>query len=130
MTRAELIAKLEAATEGSRELDAEVALALGSKIEWSQDDVGQSFPVEIWGDQRKGEKGPCPCFTTSIDAARTMVSVGMVWNINQAMHTGDPWFFCGVKKWLTDLPHLVSEADSHHPSASLALCIAALKAML
>ena len=105
----ELIKRLESATEGSRELDAAIIMS-GLHVSMPDDPVG-------WP----------PKFTTSIDAALTLVPAGRPWSITQqssgvgyfadiAIKDDDGWWF---------------EADgpgSEAPTPALALCIAALRA--
>jgi hypothetical protein len=77
---AELIARLEAATEGSRELDAE--------IEW----IAHPFPeVPDQPGWRQLPHGPqqhvltvADRYTTSLDAALTLVPEGIAWAVNSA----------------------------------------------
>lgn len=109
----ELIARLEAATEGSRELDREIAEeALGLITEWES--VGDKPQMSLM--VRPLEKAgylELPCFTTSLDAALTLVPEGKKWSVG----TG-PYYEATV-------------GLSYHgncPSSALALCIAALKA--
>ncbi len=100
-----LIAKLEAATEGSRVLDCFIAYGL--------------HPDFI------SEADCAPHYTTSIDAALTLVPERAVW----ALSCNDeyPGLFRG-----TVMPRLsddnASDATVHAPTPALALCIAALKA--
>ena len=76
---AELIAKLEAAPEGSRELDCEVALGIG----WVYEKRGNSrkrwwYKPDVTNDYNRSSDNywseyPAIQFTTSIDAALTLV---------------------------------------------------------
>ena len=118
---AELIAKLEAATERSRELDAEIWAHLngftgaikgrwvGGRWSWSVGSVG------VWDDE-------LPHYTTSIDAALTLVPEGWHWTIEgpDPLKRVSPYALLG-------LPGL-READGRAATPALALCIAALRA--
>ena len=95
----ELIAKLEVAPEGSRGLDLDIAASIGA-IDW--DDVRDT---------------QVDSYTTSIDAAMTLVLEGLAWTIL----SGAIQAAC------------VGEASTGNPvtiaaTPALALCIAALKA--
>ena len=128
MTLAALIAKLEAAPEGSDALDREIATVCG--IEWSPDEDGQFGGYNIL---------PRRCrFTSSLDAALTLVPEG--WRVFELCEwAGIPP--CGwhcvldVRDLVT--PQRVSAglpADNDDRETkqirtpALALCIAALKA--
>ena len=111
-----LIEKLEAAAEGSRELDGDIADAIGYT---KPRDVGFGF---VGGPTRAA----APHYTTSIDAALTLVPAGwrvdiFAWDSMEAecylrdrdgQHPACKWAEC---KWNLRIP-------------ALALCIAALKA--
>ncbi len=120
----ELIAKLEAATEGSRELDLEIAMICGH-------DLSSGFtptfayhgdtPVYEWS------TGETPSYTTSIDAALTLVPEG--WYVATiAQWRSGP----GPRIWAATLnAEPGADAGYRHATRSspaLALCIAALKA--
>ena len=103
-----LIAKLEAATEGSRALDAEIALAINAVptgaqlhkdgITWWLDNIGVFAPED---------------YTTSIDVALTLVPSGERWEVG----------FCGAAVESSGGP-----IRSVHAEPAIALSIAALKA--
>lgn len=133
---AELIAKLEAAEAGSRELDAEIAVAVratetaGDKAlpDWAD----RNFPtwraradgkVEVVHKDGIGGLSWSPLhYTTSLDAALILVPEG--------------WFPSMVQGhdflWLVEIQTANSEDPTHEAtrmqSHALALCIAALKA--
>ena len=116
-----LIRDLEAATKGSRELDAEVMRVAGF--------IFQDFGGKHWakGAYPYGEARP-PNFspTTSLDAALTLVPEG--WSIAgiwESVHRKDrPWWGINLRR---DDPYKVLTAQGS-PIPSLAVCIAALKA--
>lgn len=91
-----LISRLEKATEGSRELDAEIAVAI-FKADRLPDDLGyvkktvasdQCAPGMYWYISRSGKSlYAAPRFTTSVDAAISLVPDG--WHIYE-MNQKDP----------------------------------------
>lgn len=127
MTSDELISKLEAATEGARWLDEEVAVAVG----WTRKDVKHDFKWKAPDDQLYILP---PRYTTSLDAALTLVPDSGVKN--------SPWLPCielertwgehrwdGEFRWEVHLSHPTLDAHvASAPTAPLALCIASLKA--
>lgn len=124
MTRAELIAKLEAATEGSRQLDGEIGRAVGY--------VASSWWGAIAFRWNEGECwGSVPDFTTSLDAALTLVPEGWGWLARS--HDGSPAYdgtgrgrggFANVNIGRDDAQFFTEFAAT----PALALCIAALRA--
>jgi len=120
----DLIQRLQDASEGSRELDAMIADA----IKWWPngytriDFLGRD---RRWNDKKKNESPDhvdCPSFTTSIDAAMTLVPEGFILRRYDASrfvpHT------CEVS---VSYAHGGFIGHSDH-SFALALCIAALRA--
>jgi len=99
-----LIERLESATEGSRELDADVARVCG--IEWSHDENGNYGPYDIMPMR--------VFFTRSIDAAVSLVPEGWGW-CSDSLDPGEHYAQAG--------PFL---GEGHTPA--LALTIAALRA--
>jgi hypothetical protein len=117
MTREELIVALEKAERPSRKLDAEVALVVGWKV--------------VVGDTWMGPHGEIavPEYTTSIDAALTLVPEGWRWAVGDKDDRTDvPW----AQVFRTDLETgelvMFAEDDCYPATPALALCIAALKA--
>ena len=119
----DLIAKLEAATEGSRELDADIYEAIGCEVVRA----------------RKSRRGLNWCYrghfphgwlairwekmnhlTTSIDAALTLVPEGMFWSIDSSGSA----YICQLDSGGQRGSVRVGDGES----PALALCIAALKA--
>ena len=118
-----LIAKLEAATEGSREFDAAIfcMIAPGAKL------AGEVYadackPTEdVWFPQ--GPRGTLrvpPAYTSSLDAALTLVPEG--WDYCISRGHGEP-AAASLSPTMT-----VGEVLATAPTPALALCIAALKA--
>lgn len=96
----ELVAKLQAATEGSRELDAAIGKAIGKiPVEWLDD----FMPADI------------AQYSRSLDAALTLVPDRRGWSVQHlAQATAVVFGTEYIRTWANTAP--------------LALCIAALKA--
>ena len=124
---ADLIARLEAATEGSRELDCAIEIAVGRC-----DPTGELLDDEwYWNEWRPFGSTevveplcqPMPYYTTSLDAALTLVPEGW-WR--QVFETRNG-------KWDA---RLIRQADSecitsmHAASGPLAVCITAIRALI
>lgn len=105
----DLIARLEKATAGSRELDAEIGAALGL---CDHSGPAHHRPFKDWAKP----------YTSSIDAAMTLVPEGHLWK-------------CGYSRYVPHIAEIV-DYDSHRGSfvgecdsnRAIALCIASLKA--
>jgi len=122
------------AEESGRELDAALAEFQGWDVFYTQDAVGQAVAYCVWGDVKKGEKGPLPRFTSSVDAALTLVPEG--WHVESL------GFSERSRKWFCKLALPAPEAMrvkrqpfgevklTNHGAHTLqnAICIAALKA--
>lgn len=96
----ELIAKLGVTTEGSRELDKAIWLALGES------------PHRLM---------LCPEYTASIDAALTLVPNGWCWAV---LRLPNGMFSAGMQK----PPAAPLLTDDEFATPALALCVAALRA--
>jgi hypothetical protein len=129
-----LIERLEAATEGSRYLDVEIACAVPTSIPgypkyeytvpmriargWESNRI---YVCDVDGDLTR-ESHLAPNYTTSIDAALTLVPEGwVVANLYQHLET---------KRWLASVGRLNKEVGTSlfAATAAIAFCIAALKA--
>jgi len=121
MSRDDLIARLEAATELDRELDAE---------------IGRFAVARFLGYVPDRPQHGCALYTASIDAALTLVPEG--WRL-AALCERDPWF-CRLEThdfesvtwgkgsdWITEVTS-GSEATAKASTPALAICIAALRA--
>lgn len=130
----DLIARLEAATEGSRELDAEIALANG----WEYvDPLTATDPLgPPWKHAALGYRllEP-PQFSTSLDAALTLVPEGWTWNVSDRApkpHAGRAYInnrelqIAGIGGLARNPKYRGEEATAFSPA--LALCIACLHA--
>jgi len=108
-----LIARLEAATKGSRELDLAIA----------QEALGLRPIVTLRGTQVHNPKQPSSvswdlkAYTTSLDAALTLVPEGLRWECGQTAATKTPWASVGAGQY-----------SQRGATLALAICIAALKA--
>ena len=121
---AELIARLEAATEGSRELDAEIGAHPATPSCGVRKGAAKERVVEA-ADTHDPPLVNLPHYTTSIDAALTLVPEGMEWALSNHGQTGaEQLCWAGV----FGSPFIGSECDSHAATPVLALCIAALRA--
>ncbi len=105
-----LLADLEAATEGSRALDARIAVQMGVSPRYEGDGVYL-----------------CPRYTESVDAALTLVPEGWRWKMaNSGVGRGT----ARVELWTIHYVAYpgVAGAKAKGYTAPLALCIAALRA--
>jgi hypothetical protein len=119
-----LIARLVAATEGSRELDGEIAATLKLYPEgaFRMLDIADNayFATGAY------ERWEAPRYTTSLDAALTLVP-SETWRVYaiQEHYVGPPvTWFVGLDRRRCHVRSMMG----HAPTAPLALCIAALKA--
>jgi len=124
----ELIARLEAAVGPDRELDAEMWLATtigATRKKWSYIHTASGRECHI--DETRTATGQLivvPEFTSSIDAALTLVPEGWFWWVGHLDET-DRRFVATISK------HAIVGTPSHKgfaPTTALALCIAACKA--
>lgn len=110
----DLISSLEATGKGGQQFDAQVAKIVdpdGKEIWW-------------WVDAKGALRAfaGCPHFTTSLDAALTLVPEGWYWSVTHTSLSDyrGPMAFC----WKRDVANIMV----HAAIPALALCIAALKA--
>lgn len=113
-----LIAELEAATEGSRDLDGEIALSLG----WVKHHAGWAH----WTTPEGLENQHVPFFSDSLDAALTLVPEGWVWHVQIDYELPGRANLYNAVPGGKDDPPVHVQADGATPV--LALCIASLKA--
>ena len=130
----ELIAKLEAAPCGNSDMDAGIASYIGLRHRTRRDGYGRSKGREWFADSIGGveewSRQP-PAYTTSLDAAMALVPQG--WMIDQMgewdavpLRAMGPWF--AIVRPRGPITGCIHTRADHHPTAPLALCIAALKA--
>jgi hypothetical protein len=132
----ELIARLEAASEGSRELDVRIHAALhpgrsllldpgsvGPKRREPQYGTLSDLPLDGWSDYEAVARTiDAPAYTTSLDAALTLVPAGWGWSLDY-MDPGEP-----DGAMVGQHAGEGYNADCRPVPPALALCIAALKA--
>ena len=112
----DLIARLEAATGASRELDAAIAEAVGYIVRYDKADPRgttpyyQPVPDYSWR--------PVPTYTASIDAALTLVPEGWDYTIYSRGEVSVHRSKSGTRTFY----------DAEAATPALAICIAALKA--
>lgn len=129
-----LLEKLESATEGSRELDAAVYNAFPELGR-----IAVRLPMEQWkgrfddgwrtkrSDQDDKYPEQLKQYTSSIDAAQTLLGRQYTWRIQVDEPHGDAEAW--VEKSAGDFGGILADdTRSFAPTAALALCIAALKA--
>lgn len=119
MGQEKLIALLEEATRPNYALDCEIASAFGWTLQKMKGDAKPYWRKP--GDTKYFERSSVPCFTSSIDAALTLVPEGSEWSASTLYgiartevglnHDGGPFY--GERK---------------DGNVAIALCIAALKA--
>ena len=114
MTREELIAALETATEPHWTYNGDIVDVLGLE---KPDDV----PPWQWP----------PAYTASIDAALTLVPEGCDWVVRSGMadHPTDTRPYAHVMFGNVNRDRSRSLGEAHAPTPALALCIAAIKAL-
>jgi hypothetical protein len=115
----DLITRLEAATEGSRELDDEIARAMLEAKQpirlMGMSDDEPSVPVFQYAD---GSTGTSLRYTTSLDAAVTLIPEGYDWIVADVNgHVGGTPYAC-----------VGDETQHFGETPALAFCIAALRA--
>ena len=126
----DLITRLEAASEGSRELDLDIAEFV--------DEVNPNAIKNCRDFQSRNGRLPydnigmgewLPNFTTSLEAAWNYVpdSFHVVFLLEKRGHDDEPYnptFQAGIEQWVIGGNYFTAQA----PTPALALCIAALKA--
>lgn len=120
-TRADLIAlaaRVEQAQGPDRELDAEIARAIG----WKESLSGR------WWKPPGGDDWNfvLPPFTASLDAALTLVPEGWIFAVHSGDDRGPPVAYCVPNMGRLPWPHWVDDINAATPA--LALTAAALRA--
>lgn len=121
MTDTDLIRRLEEATEGCRQADMDIAEHIG----WTHVPPALSGP-ECWLDENGVTQAMLPHYTTSIDAALTLVPEGYGISVSNPKHwdgTEDKLPYARV--YGVEKGHYVKGTAE---TPALALCIAALRA--
>ncbi len=135
MTKEQLIQALESATEGSRELDAFIhALVVNPPVmvdggSWRGDIPATYEPMTSVLGRVNGadlaEFTGCPRYTTSLDAAMTLVPEGWSWKLIH--ETGDDSYLVVIRNAPT-LAHVAPAFVVGGATAALALCSAFIRA--
>ena len=117
MSIQDLIERLEKATGPDRELDEDIAHAVGvrSVMQWDHEACGGDGSFEHM----------FPRYTYSIDAALTLVPEGWEWRIDGG-YLPDRHYACVMNMGLVSEPQFTVDKTPSTPA--IALCIAALKA--
>ncbi len=112
----DLIGRLEAATEGSHELDGAIYRYLHPKR------------CEQYADDREIRHAwTCPQWTTSLDAALTLVG-DKWWTVGPGKtREAEPLYGAAIYEPIVGEPQLIASGETN-ANPALALCIAALKA--
>lgn len=128
MNDAELIARLEAAEAGSRELSDEVLVALGWRCE-EEEWIGRLGIIKVWY-RPNGEVvriGCRPSPTESVDDALGLVPEGLIWSlgidgVGPSAMIGEefPGEYAIARQWYAVVDSAATPA--------LALCVAVLRA--
>lgn len=118
----DLIERLQNAAEGEWRLDYEIARSLG----WYEAEVSEHWEIAWFKPDSKIQQlsGP-PHYTTSLDAALTLVPEGCGWKVQRNLN-GDCWAVV-QRQDANRRIDIWAESDMLKTPA-LALCIAAMKA--
>lgn len=128
---AELIARLEMATEGSRELDADIFIETAGIPEGSR--IDRNGGVVGWWPPNSGYQyaREVPHYTTSLDAALTLVPRKVDYELKIiGTPDGETYTVAGIRWWeiaRADAPANWQHRDGNKLHPAHALCIAALK---
>jgi hypothetical protein len=134
MTSAELEARLEGAVEGSRELDAKLgAMTMAGAAAYyvTDGDRPQDASAGEWMIVRRSDDGQVithrpPPYTTSLDAAITLVPKTMGWELS--FRRRDRGFAAGIGSRRAEESGRYEAFVGRAKTAPLALCAAALRA--
>ena len=120
----QLIARLEAASKGSRDLDRAIHLVVFADFIKER---GMTEEGNGWRDPEFGAIAPPQDYTTSIDAALTLVPpIWRVYAIQEQYVDPPNLWFVGLDRRREHRESMIGKA----PTPALALCIAALKARM
>lgn len=109
-----LSSRLRAATAGSRELDAEIALAAGFTPSWRADDETRFYPPDV----RSGDSRVAAHYTTSLDAITTLIEArGWTYNLGGCGRVPD-------MAWVWEQRTHPPRNDETGATPALALCAA------
>jgi hypothetical protein len=114
--------------EPSRELDAEIAVALGHHVEWKQANYTMTaFPAISWRPPHPyaGMREPCPQWTTSLDAAVTLVPASKPMSRHVHQQDNGSWWVELRDGYCTSYDKVFIASAKTEP---MAICAAALRA--
>ncbi|RTL51248.1 MAG: hypothetical protein EKK40_10420 [Bradyrhizobiaceae bacterium] len=122
--------------ESSRELDAEIAVAVyGGKIDWIVDgNVGESYPVRVYADtsgiSASGElQASVPRFTSSLDAAVSLVPNDLYWKAGRGrIHHEEPLGGCIIYRAGNHTDEIACGEGANVPSAITAAALRVIEA--
>lgn len=122
-----LIERVQPLTGPSREVDAEIAMAVMERetrpYGTIEDEHGErTYYHEGFRGLRGGWYSHAPEFTRSLDTALLLVPEGMIWDVTS---TGSAWVMD-----MNAIPCGAQWSASHRPTPALALVLAALRAHL
>lgn len=136
MEHGELIARLEAASEGSRELDRELMLLVGDAREVDHCTFyGPDERVWYFGEyERETDLPPLPYLTTSLDAIVALIERKLPgWTLARLGQNDDKTWHAELREgYLTSYDRVATSSyrpGSRPASPALALCIALLRAL-
>ena len=134
MTTEELIARLENAIEGSRELDANISAHIGQQAgayyvtdadRSSDESVGEWLVLARSDDRHVTTRRPA-AYTASVDAALTLVPLGLGWDL--AFQRDDHVYIASVGADPNPQTGRFDRDQGTGKTAAIALCAGALRA--
>ncbi len=131
----DLLTRLEQAKEGSRELDAEIHCHVHKGQRMTHPKLPRGYTMTDLGNKARNEnrarsqfihsdRGPAPHYTTSLDAALTLVPPNHEWSAGNDAENQKGWAKVGKEVWDENFDEYVVVSAT----PALALCIAALRA--
>lgn len=133
-----LIDRLEAASEGSRELDREMMLLVGDAREVDHCTFyGPEERVWCFGEyEHETDLPPLPYLTSSLDAIVALIErklPGWFWGIGRRSDADDPakpmWAEVASERWIKSETEKDEQFESDGVTAPLALCVVLLRAL-
>lgn len=114
--------RLTNAKKHDRDLDCEIYVLIGGKRPKKDRPLYWTSP----DGSTKHYESMIPRFTSSYDAARTLIPSGLFWSVSEGKTRPDEPLGGAQIRTPNDALDIVAEAE--HPSAIIALCIAGLRA--
>jgi hypothetical protein len=136
MTAEELIARLEGAIEGSRELDANISAHIGQQAgayyvtdaERSADESAGEWLILTRSDERHVTTRRPPAYTHSVDAALTLVPLGLGWDLT--FQRDDHVYVASIGAVPNTRTGRFDRDQGRAKTAAIALCAGALRARI